>query len=784
MFLRILKKDLKRNKVMNIISFIFVILSVMLAGSSTRNIVSITSALDHYFEITNVPDYVVFMMNGDDSRRFEENFADSDFTILKEDNIYVEGASFFVNGEHIDYSYPIGLTGTDNLKTVVFDENDKKITSVGNGEIMLTRALMSDNGIEAGDIITVKLEGNSYDFKVAGSTKDSMYGGMMMGQTRALISQSDFDEIFEKTNLIFYMYGVCTENTDEFESEFLKEGYSVNFGGKMETIKTSYVMDMVFAAVMLIVSVCLLLISMLILRFTIIFTINEEYREIGVMKAIGIRGRAISQLYMVKYFAISFIGSVIGFLLCIPFGNMMMNKVSENMVADTQSGMYISVLTAVVWVALVMLFCSLCTRRINRCSAIEAIANAKNDERRRGKGVMSLSRSHTKPVIFLAINDIFSSLKRYISLIITFTLGVLLLIIPLNTVNTLSSGELIRWFSCTYSDSCLLAKESSYAVSSNRQDYIDRMEKVRAILEENGIEAEVHCETAANLNISHKDKKTLSLVFQGLGDTTTTDYEYISGTAPQSNNEIACTWIICDKLDVGIGDYVEIAFADGEVKEYIITALFQTMNNMGEGVRFYDDEEINVQYLPNYYPIQITYTDNPTSEVMEARQRLYEELFPEYKVMTTQEFVASLLGGISEQLDLFIKLIFLIVILINVLCTVLIVNNYIFKDRGEIGMLKSIGFRSSDVIGWQTLRIGVILIISILLGVALSTPLSILTSGQVFKFMGLQSIKFVINPLEVYVLYPLTILIVTELAAFITALQTRKIKASEISNIE
>jgi putative ABC transport system permease protein len=47
------------------------------------------------------------------------------------------------------------------------------------------------------------------------------------------------------------------------------------------------------AIVMMIVSACLILISFLILRFTIVFTVQEDYREIGVMKAIGIRSIGI-----------------------------------------------------------------------------------------------------------------------------------------------------------------------------------------------------------------------------------------------------------------------------------------------------------------------------------------------------------------------------------------------------------------------------------------------------------------------------------------------------------
>ena len=60
-------------------------------------------------------------------------------------------------------------------------------------------------------------------------------------------------------------------------------------------------MDMIVAFVVLVLSVCLMIVSFAVLKFTITFTVTEEYREIGVMKAIGITDFKIRSLYLVKY---------------------------------------------------------------------------------------------------------------------------------------------------------------------------------------------------------------------------------------------------------------------------------------------------------------------------------------------------------------------------------------------------------------------------------------------------------------------------------------------------
>ena len=48
MFWRILKKDLKRKKTMNIILLLFVILCSMLAAASVNNIVAVTGGIEHF----------------------------------------------------------------------------------------------------------------------------------------------------------------------------------------------------------------------------------------------------------------------------------------------------------------------------------------------------------------------------------------------------------------------------------------------------------------------------------------------------------------------------------------------------------------------------------------------------------------------------------------------------------------------------------------------------------------------------------------------------------------
>ncbi len=76
----------------------------------------------------------------------------------------------------------------------------------------------------------------------------------------------------------------------------------MTFSGTHSMIKMCYLIDMIVAFLMLVLSVCMMLVSFIVLKFSITFTISGEFREIEVLKAIGIKSTNIRGFYMAKIF--------------------------------------------------------------------------------------------------------------------------------------------------------------------------------------------------------------------------------------------------------------------------------------------------------------------------------------------------------------------------------------------------------------------------------------------------------------------------------------------------
>lgn len=790
MYLNILKKDLKRKRTMNIILLLFIILAVMFVSSSANNLSAVTSSLDTYFDNAKVADYCIFTsgkVETDKSESAEEivkNFSGTQ-SYKSEDTIYISTSGVTKENKQIESSSTM-MNAFENACITYFDENNEPLTAVNEGEVYLRKSILTQNNLAVGDKITVKVGDVSKDFKIKGSLKDAVLGSSMMGTPRYLVSKADFNDFYSDESVKPWTGKSVYVYTDDIEGleQALSDCTNITFMGSKALIKTTYIMDMINAGVLLIVSICLILISFVILRFTITFTLSEEYREIGIMKAIGIKNSKIRGLYLIKYFATSIVGAIIGLILSIPFGNMLLQQVSENIVIEGNDRYILNIIFAIAIVLIIMLFCYRCTGKVKKFSPVDAIRNGTTGERFKKKGVIKLSKSKLKPVPFMAVNDILSGVKRFGIMLITFTIGILLITIMVNTIATLQSDNLITWYSMTKSDVFLedLKSDERHLVTGGHENLKEQLNEIKKTLSENEIKADCYCETAFKLGIINGDYKCKSLAFQGT-NTTTDMYSYLEGTPPKNKNEIALTYITADKIHAKIGDTVTISTVSGD-KDYIITAIYQSMNNMGEGIRFTEDEELDYSQAMGIFPYQVKYTDNPSSDEISKRFELIKDKFSDYTVRTCGEYVDYMIGGVAGYMSNTKLLIILIVLIINILVAVLMEKSFLTKERSEIAMLKAIGFKNSSIILWQTLRIGIVMVSAVFIAILLSEPASQLSVGFIFKIMGANNIIFDVNVLESYVIYPLICLATTVLAVFIVAQQVRKVKSSEINSIE
>ncbi len=780
---------------MNVILLVFIILASMFMSSGVSNIITVTTALDSYFEMADVPDYFAFCENKsfdqdicgtlEDASAIDE-FRIEEFVSMSQSNITRVGEP--LNASNLNQK--LVLQSDRNMGINYFLDDGSILKSVPKGKIYVSHFTVKNMGLKVGDKITVEIEGVSHEFTFAGSFKDAVCGTELIGIKRFIMNGEEFDE-YMSDETMKNMYGgkflyIHTANLDKTLSQIADISDSFTFASGTDTLGQAYIFNMIIMGLILAVSLILIIISFAVLRFTIAFTLSEEFREIGVMKAIGIRNIKIRGLYLTKYFAISAVGAALGLILSYPFGKMLINYSSESIIIDSSNNGFVNIACAVLTAAVILLFCLSCTGRVSKMSPIDAVRNGQTGERFRKKGVMSLGKSRLGTTAFLAANDIVSSPKRYAVITFTFFLCMSLLIMLSNATASLKSGKLLKYFG--QADCHAVTDIGDEAMKFMAEDGHEKVEKYLADMEqtlaENGMPAECMTEYFIYTTISYGEYESKTAILQGTG-TTMDMYEYLEGTPPQNSDEIAVTTLLAKQLKAEIGDTVTVSYPTGETAEFIITALYQAMVNQGISVRVHTDCDINYIAASGSPSTQIKFTDDPDDEEVLSRIEKIKELYPKFSSVKTAGETVKDTTGVGDAIDAVKKMSAALTAILVALITVLMERSFIAKEQAEIALMKAIGVRNAKIYEQHTLRFFISAAAAVLLAELFGMPFTKLCFDPIFGSMGLEmGVEYVQTPMEIYAVFPFIVLTATAISAFLTSLYTRKIKSSDTASIE
>lgn len=793
MIRRILKKDLRRRKSVNLILFLFITMATIFLASSMNNILVIISSVDYYMSYANVPDLTLIVTGDSEKEQIDQWLETEDarvnaygyYTIL---GLTQKSVTIHKKAEQAQLDSggaSIYLGSADTRYCRVFDPDGNELT-LSDDEIGLSQSAMEKNKLNKGDIIVLNSGGVKKEYRIRTAVKDAAFGSEMVGMTRIIVNPSEYKTYTDAdSSSIFSLYFVDTDNISSFNDALNNQGFTtlVNTIAR-DTYTLVYSFDMIMAALLILIGICLILIALLVLRFTLVFTIEEDYREIGIMKAIGMKEFAIKRIYLVKYFALVSAGALIGLTLSVPISSTMVAGVSRNMIMeDSSANLGVNILCTLFIVLLVLTFCYICTRRLNRISVIDAIKGGQSGESYQDRSSMRLHRRSRMPVwMFLGFNDIRKHPKRYFVLMITFCISFILITIPLNTLNTMQSREMASKFSmdpdsAVYLRDIELAGESSYKTSRELGEGLERVENE---LQEQGYQAKLTGIPIYFFSYSEKGSDTMNklMTVQALGDNN--DYLlYEDGKAPELSNEIAVSVPLMEEKNWQIGDVIETELS-GKMHSFMITGTYSDYMQLGKSLRINPEIDLSDEPMFDCWNIMVDMKTDKTQEEMAAE---LGEKFPEYEWSGAQEVIDRNVGGIQQSLqDLLFPMTAMLCAVI-MLITLLMERLFIARENGEIAMMKSVGYRNGTIKIWQVSRMIWVALISM----AAAVPLSLFSNHwilkPIFAIMG-ADVDIQVVPWQAYGIFPGILLIGIILATFAATGKIRKINIRELNNLE
>lgn len=783
MFWRILKKDIKLKKTMNIILLLFVILCSMFAAAAVNNIIAVTGGIEHYFDAADVPDVTVLTMGENDA---EERIGELACVreIKTEHWLSCSSESFRHNGKKLDnFTNAACLISDREMAINYFDENNNIIESVDKGCFYATNNFLQDIDIKQGDEVELDIGDSHLTLRFMGQFKGALFYSGNSASPYCIINSADYDYINkdESTHILNYsQHYINTSDVDEIK-EFAKN-YDRVFVSTRKENKSIYLYDMLSAYVLMIISIVLMFTALVVLRFTIGFTISEEFREIGVMKAVGIDNGSIRSLYIIKYLAIAVVGTLIGYFGSVPLGDMMMKTVSENMVLGSENGTLMELLSSGLVIIIIMLFCYSCTRRVNKLSPIDAVRNGQTGERFRKRSILHLGRSKLPSTAFLSVNDLLSSPKHFSIITVVFTLCILLMTIMSNFALTLKSEKLLRFFDVPPSEAHIMDAEIMGEVMVDQSMHKQIIADTEKLLADNGMPGKCTMTIGAQFETSHEDK-TAKINFRvmkgGINDTLSVD----KGSAPQKTDEIAVTVSTLDNLGAEIGDRVTAVINEKEY-EFIITGTFSTFVNYDSAAFLYKDFDLGHLAASNVMGVQVHFDGSPDKEQINQNIEKLKDLLETDKVYSTSDFINNF-TGMSDTLNAIKEIMMILTVIVTAMIVILMERSFIAKEKSEIALMKAVGIPNSSIVAQHTLRFVIVSVIACIVSSVVLMPISDVMMNWVGNMVGdVSGLKCDFDPIEIFVICPAILIGVTVIGSFLTALYTRTIKASDTASIE
>ncbi len=788
MIWRILKKDLNRKKVLNCITLLFVIMCSTFAAASANNVAAVTRGIDSYFDLAQVPDAVVYI-SGETDALHEIRALPSVREVQKETYLCVFGAKYFrFHGNALDnFINPAFISSDREMPIRYFDEENRVIEQVPAGCFYATSPFTIDTDIHEGDEVTLEVGDTKLTLKYLGIFKGALfYSANAFAPPRLLIHSADYDTMDREPMIHLYDFlqdgkNYYVKTTDPAELISYAESHENVSVSTKNDFRSNFVYDMITAYIMMAISILLMITAFVVLRFAIGFTISEEFREIGVMKAVGIDNGSIRRLYVIKYLAIAAVGAAIGFFCSIPLGNLMLKTAAKNMVLSSGNSKVIGLMSSAVVVVVILLFCYTCTRRVRKFSPIDAVRNGQTGERFGRKSILRLSRSKLPSTVFLAANDILSSPKQFGIITVVFTLCVLLMIVLSCAAVTLKSEKLLPLLGIPSGEVHVLdtgALEKAFAKSDGYRDVISDME---TLLKDNGIPGTCSITINTEVELFHGDQKTVTFI-NAVKGTPEGTIEACKGSTPQKEDEIMLTKSVMKALGAQIGDRIT-AQIGGRQCEFMITGELDSFNKCAF---LYRDFDFRDEVITGTMGLQIHFDGDPDAETIRSNIETLKKLLESNKVYTSSEMSAISIG-ISDTLNAIKRLMMLLTVIVTAMIVILMERSFITKEKAEIAFMKAAGIPDGTIVLQHTLRFVLTALLACLIAAAIGIPVS---NAIVTWICGMPNVGDVtsitcdFDPVEVFLICPAILLGVTAIGTFLTSLYTKKIKANDAASIE
>lgn len=642
------------------------------------------------------------------------------------------------------YPYKFLLDDMENYET---DE-----VSIRPGEIYVSPSLHSMFGVEPGDEISflIARNGGRVTFTVKGWFEDPFMGSSMIGMKSFLICGGDHEKIagmvhgagidaLARDGYMVHIFQSGLESTTQLNVVLNRDTALLQYAEFTHSDSAIYgfmmTLQNVFTGLLLAFVLILILVSLIVMGHSISSSQEQDMADTGILKTVGFTTGKLQKIQMLLYLVPVFLGIISGILGAVPVSF----TASQMMITTTGLRIPAGIPFVVCFPALLLVFGVLAgfvwlrTAQLEKVTPMKAI---RGTEREEDTGKTGHSPVHQRNLCFyLALRQVVSGKRRYLGACFVAVLLVFFASLIGRMDSWLGSDGKGLMDAFNPADLHIAAQPMGEATNEDVERTIEEYTGItdRYMLAMPGVSVEGTDYTA---NVITQPER----------------FHMLKGKTCMEADEIVLTEFVASDLNVGVGDTVSVSAGLGSAK-YRVSGIYQCANDMGanvglsrEGYQRIGQETANM-WCVHYFIENV----NMQPQVMEALNTAYggdvylhENSWPG-------------LYGILRAMELFMYLMYGIVVILIFVITALTGSKLLVMEQRDMGIYRSLGFTARQLRISFALRFGMVSLFGSLIGVICSVFLTDPLVAALLRMFGISN--FSSHPTTGNVLLPVLVVI-------------------------
>ena len=612
--------------------------------------------------------------------------------------------------------------------------------------IILPYSISVNEGYEIGDKFCMEISGNKYEFEIMGFAEDPLFATTLnISVYRVYITEKYMDSIIDDNSMAEkFQYTECRAvlkdgvDIDDYTNKFVDmmegRGKDSIMGILGETMKGGVMMmPNILMGIVLVFSVVLILIAVIIMRFSVKNFIEDNLKNIGILQACGYTSGELRRATIIEMGLIGAAGSVIGLILSV-CGQGVVGSIQAAMMGlryNVGFDIVYALITVVLVMGIVIAITYINSRTYKHINVLDALRGGIHTHNFK-KNVIPLHK--TKLPVNVAVG------AKYILGAKFKNMGIFIIVAILSFASCIGfvlyeNFALDRDFMFK-----LVGSELGTAITSsgNPDEMGENIETWDAV-------EKVGYYSSIDVVVSSDDKTKTITCDAWKEPENVENIMVVEGSLPKYDNEVVISTVVRDYFGVDVGDVIYLQ-GDGESMPYVVSGVHQMINNMGQKIMLNYEGVKKLNSVDTIKSLQIYIYANEGYDYQDIKD-LMEEHYPGISASESDKMADEALGIVIMTMELICILFVGMTVVVVFLVVFLIIKSKIVSDKKNNGIYKAIGYTTKDLMKQTTMSNLPVVFTGAIAGACFSVFGASPLSKMCLSFCGIEKCDMNLSPI-------------------------------------